>query len=54
MPPTPPVAPSPGDGPSAPPPLHSCEGCERAIRTPRPGDYCRDCRDAGLGTSAAA
>ncbi|MFI5657448.1 helix-turn-helix domain-containing protein [Streptomyces sp. NPDC051684] len=32
--------------PAAPPrsPLHSCEGCERAIRTPAPGMHCRDCR----------
>lgn len=34
--------------------LHSCEGCERAIRTPAPGAYCHDCREAGLCTATAA
>ncbi|MFF3845260.1 hypothetical protein [Streptomyces sp. NPDC002328] len=54
----PPAAPSPSPGtlepgglrpghgnPAAPARLHSCEGCERAIRTPQPGAYCRDCRN---------
>ncbi|MEU3841645.1 helix-turn-helix domain-containing protein [Streptomyces sp. NPDC028635] len=35
-------------------PLHSCEGCERAIRTPHPGTYCRDCREAHPGNRSAA
>lgn len=43
-----------GDKPAAPPPFHNCENCERAIRSPYPGAYCRDCRDAGLGTAPAA
>ncbi|OIJ95148.1 helix-turn-helix domain-containing protein [Streptomyces monashensis] len=34
--------------------LHSCEGCEHAIRTPAPGAYCHDCREAGAGTATAA
>ncbi|WP_459740011.1 helix-turn-helix domain-containing protein [Streptomyces sp. E-15] len=52
-PPAPPTPP-PTDHPSPPPPFHNCEGCERAIRTSHPGAYCRDCRDAGLNTDAAA
>ncbi|CAL9481923.1 hypothetical protein SUDANB105_03036 [Streptomyces sp. enrichment culture] len=53
LPPSAPTAPPPADRPAAPPPFHNCEGCERAIRTPRPGTYCRDCRNARLTTSAA-
>ncbi|MGW0191196.1 helix-turn-helix domain-containing protein [Streptomyces sp. NPDC003362] len=53
LPPPAPTAPPPTDRPAAPPPFHNCEGCERAIRTPHPGTYCRDCRNAGLTTSAA-
>ncbi|MFD7919156.1 helix-turn-helix domain-containing protein [Streptomyces sp. NPDC059740] len=29
----------------APPPLHNCDGCDRAFRAPEPG-LCRDCRTA--------
>ncbi|MBW8800333.1 MAG: helix-turn-helix domain-containing protein [Streptomyces sp.] len=58
LPPSAPQAPIPrssGQSHAAPPPLHSCEGCERAIRTPAPGSYCRECRDAGgLGIDTAA
>ncbi|WP_030952235.1 DNA-binding protein [Streptomyces sp. NRRL S-481] len=53
----PPAPPAPSDdthAPPPPPPFHNCEGCERAIRTPTPGSYCRDCRDAGLDTYMAA
>ncbi|ANH92931.1 DNA-binding protein [Streptomyces sp. SAT1] len=54
-PPAPPVsAPPPSSVEAAPPPFHNCENCERAIRTPHPGAYCRDCRDTGLDTGAAA
>ncbi|MEV5309659.1 helix-turn-helix domain-containing protein [Streptomyces sp. NPDC052610] len=53
LPPPAPTAPPPTDRPAARPPFHNCEGCERAIRTPHPGTYCRDCRNAGLTTSAA-
>ncbi|MEU7384431.1 helix-turn-helix domain-containing protein [Streptomyces sp. NPDC042207] len=52
--PPPPSTPPSGGGPAAPPPFHNCEGCERAIRTPHSGAYCRDCRNAGLDASAAA
>ncbi|MEU0738338.1 helix-turn-helix domain-containing protein [Streptomyces sp. NPDC006134] len=54
LPPRPPEAPAASGAPAAPLPLHTCEGCERAFRTPRPGTYCRDCRHAGLGVGAAA
>ncbi|MGW0882234.1 helix-turn-helix domain-containing protein [Streptomyces sp. NPDC002671] len=52
----PPAAPPTGGTHTPPPrlPLHSCEGCERAIRTPAPVAYCRDCREAGLDTATAA
>ncbi|EYT84539.1 hypothetical protein CF54_01040, partial [Streptomyces sp. Tu 6176] len=54
-PPAPPVsAPPPSGAEAAPPPFHNCERCERAIRTPHPGAYCRDCRAAGADTGAAA
>ncbi|MGW7492735.1 helix-turn-helix domain-containing protein [Streptomyces luteogriseus] len=57
-PPAPSAPPTPPSGdthaPPPPPPFHNCEGCGRAIRTPTPGSYCRDCRDAGLGTGTAA
>ncbi|MFI0240950.1 helix-turn-helix domain-containing protein [Streptomyces sp. NPDC016845] len=36
------------------PPLHSCEGCERAIRSPAPGAYCRDCRADVAGAADIA
>ncbi|MEV2217967.1 helix-turn-helix domain-containing protein [Streptomyces sp. NPDC050997] len=55
LPPPAPATPPPGGRqPAAPPPFHNCEGCERAIRSPRPGAYCRDCRDEGLDHDAAA
>ncbi|MFH8219891.1 helix-turn-helix domain-containing protein [Streptomyces sp. NPDC018057] len=54
-PPAPPVpAPPPSGAEAAPLPFHNCENCERAIRTPHPGAYCRDCRDTGLDTAPAA
>ncbi|MFJ5308667.1 helix-turn-helix domain-containing protein [Streptomyces sp. NPDC088350] len=52
-PPVPMAPPLPQDRPAAPPPFHNCEGCDRAIRTARPGAYCRDCRTAGLDPAAA-
>ncbi|MER6533590.1 helix-turn-helix domain-containing protein [Streptomyces sp900105755] len=52
--PTPPSSLSSGETHAVPSPLHSCEGCERAIRTPAPGAYCRACREAGLDINAAA
>ncbi|MEV5884133.1 hypothetical protein AB0L74_15620 [Streptomyces sp. NPDC052020] len=53
MPPAP-APPPPADAPAAPAPFHSCEGCERAIRSPHPGASCRDCRHSGLDARAAA
>jgi hypothetical protein len=54
LPPPAPTAPPPlQDRPAVPPPFHNCEGCDRAIRTARPGAYCRDCRTSGLDPAAA-
>ncbi|MEU7009044.1 hypothetical protein [Streptomyces sp. NPDC046332] len=38
-----PVAPAPPPGP---PPLTTCDGCERAFRSHDPDDRCGDCRAA--------
>ncbi|MFG2529377.1 helix-turn-helix domain-containing protein [Streptomyces sp. NPDC048516] len=38
-----PAAPPSAPQPQAPPPLQTCDGCERAFRAPAPG-LCRDCR----------
>ncbi|POX55402.1 DNA-binding protein [Streptomyces sp. Ru71] len=54
LPPPPPATPPPADRPAPPLPIHNCEGCERGIRTPRPGGYCRDCREERLRQAAAA
>lgn len=54
LPPPPPATSPPADRPAPPLPIHNCEGCERAIRTPHPGSYCRDCREARLRTAVAA
>ncbi|MEV0979109.1 helix-turn-helix domain-containing protein [Streptomyces sp. NPDC049915] len=53
-PPAPPEPPAAGNRPTGRLPLHSCEGCERAIRTPHPGTYCRDCREGHPGSRSAA
>jgi hypothetical protein len=55
LPPPAPTAPPSGyRRPAAPPPFHNCERCERAIRTPAPGEYCRDCRESDVVTQDAA
>ncbi|MFE9022188.1 helix-turn-helix domain-containing protein [Streptomyces sp. NPDC007808] len=40
------TAPAPGPAPARPAPLQTCEGCDRAFRSPQPG-RCRDCRRVG-------
>ncbi|MDQ0788984.1 helix-turn-helix domain-containing protein [Streptomyces sp. B3I8] len=42
LPPLPPYR-RPGAPPLAPQPLRNCDGCDRAFRSPDPGDRCRDC-----------
>ncbi|WP_246101255.1 helix-turn-helix domain-containing protein [Streptomyces cyaneus] len=40
-------APAPHPTPVRPVPLQTCEGCDRAFRSPQPG-RCRDCRSVGV------
>lgn len=53
LPPPLPTAPPSAPGAPVPPPLQTCDGCDRAFRAPAPG-RCRDCRHvAAAGQNAA-
>lgn len=49
--PAPPAPPS-GSAPTPPPPMANCDGCDRGFRTwEQENPRCRDCREAGRGTT---